>query len=179
MHTFAAIAAALLSFTALAAARIPNQFIKLKVAAGSSLEGYQLVGSMDFPEFVPADQIGDLATNWYLDYYIPIPGFDWYFIEIVVDGTERGLDLGGDKNTPGSLAWIPASSYVGAQTHNMWQALEPERGRQFIYTSSVASYSARPFACVNSAGRYQLSVYPPGQQPENCEEVQLEWSPAA
>ncbi|KAI0099274.1 hypothetical protein GGR51DRAFT_536049 [Nemania sp. FL0031] len=171
--------ATLLSFTAFAAARIPNQFIELKVTAGSNLEGYQLVGSSDFPEFVPIDQIGDLATDWYLDYYIPIPGFDWYFIEIVVDGVERGLDLGSGKNTPGPLAWIPASSSIATQTHNMWQALEPERGRQFIYQSSVAGYSAHPFACVNPAGRYQLSVYPPGQQPENCQEVQLEWSPAA
>ncbi|KAF2965210.1 hypothetical protein GQX73_g8362 [Xylaria multiplex] len=172
-------AAALLSFTALAAARIPSQFIELKVTAGSSLEGYQLVGSTDFPEFVPVDRIGDSATGWYLDYYSPITGFDWYFIEIVVDGAERGLDLGGDKNIPGPLAWIPASPFIGTQTHNMWQAREPERESLFIYASYVNSQLTRAFACLNSAGRYQLSAYPPGQQPENCEEVQLQWSPAA
>lgn len=54
MRTFTA-ASALVSFGALVAARVPNQFTELKVSAGSNLEGYQLVGSTDFPEFVPVD----------------------------------------------------------------------------------------------------------------------------
>ncbi|KAI1368214.1 hypothetical protein F5Y08DRAFT_296848 [Xylaria arbuscula] len=71
-----AAAAALLSFGILVAARVLNQFIESKVSAGSNLEGYQLVGSTDFPELVPVDRVGDLATNWYLDYYIAYPGVD-------------------------------------------------------------------------------------------------------
>ncbi|KAJ8122625.1 hypothetical protein ONZ43_g1227 [Nemania bipapillata] len=179
MRAFTAVAT-LLSFTAHAASGVtPGQFIELKVAAGSNFEGYQLVGSTDFPEFVPVDQVGDLATDWYLGYYTPIPGFDWYYINIVVDGVDRGLDLGGDMNSPGPLEWVPASVHIGTQIHNMWQAVDPARGSQFYYTSVVVGYSAYPFACANSTGRYQLSVYPHGQQPENCREVQLVWNTAS
>ena len=49
----------------------------------------------------------------------------------------------------------------------------------FLPSAYVDSYSGTPFACANSDGRYQLSAYPAGQRPENCVEIQLEWSTAA
>ncbi|KAI0438503.1 hypothetical protein F4803DRAFT_92314 [Xylaria telfairii] len=173
----AAATAALLSFTAHAATSIPQQYIEVKVTGPSNLEGYQLVAATDFPEFVPADKIGNKPADWYLTHLTLYPGVEFYFIDIVVEGTKRGLTLSGDKNTPGPLGWMPSSSYYGDNTLNYWQPYDPALGSPFDYTSSLQSVGRlSSFACTNSAGRYQLSAYPSGQQPVNCVEVELKWN---
>ncbi|TRX91639.1 hypothetical protein FHL15_007421 [Xylaria flabelliformis] len=90
-------ASALFSFAAIAAAFRADGNISLTVAAGSSLEGYQLVGyasnGAGFPELVPAAEASQSQQDtWYLkgwNYEITIV----YGISAVIEETTYELTM--------------------------------------------------------------------------------------
>ncbi|KAI1174936.1 hypothetical protein F4777DRAFT_354990 [Nemania sp. FL0916] len=172
-----AVPVALLSFTALAAASVTELPLEIKVAAGSNLEGYQLVGAPDFPEYVPLDQIGNKTTHWYLAHFnIGFGAGGWDYLLININGTTKELNLGGDRTNPGPLEYIPSTGSPSDELNNRWSASEPLQGYQFAYANYVGTGQAHAFACANTDGRYLLNVYPPGTQPENCVEVDMVWN---
>ncbi|KAJ8106797.1 hypothetical protein ONZ43_g6939 [Nemania bipapillata] len=167
-----------LSFAALAAANPsygpPNENITLTVGAGSSLEGYQLVGfangTSPFPAFVPAAEAAVSASTFYL-FYMDYGLFGWYSLNINfrvdVGSAKYGLDVqspNGDYT--GLMVFIPSTTYGT----NIWG---PEKtSPAFPWTGNPTDF---PFACSDSDGNLQLAIYTPGKQPKNCEQVQLEY----
>lgn len=85
----ASVASALFSLAAVATANPsygpPNEDITLKIAAGSSLAGYQLAGFVDgasaFPEFVTATEAAEQASTFHL-FFVDYGHFGWYSLNI-------------------------------------------------------------------------------------------------
>ncbi|KAI1152599.1 hypothetical protein F4825DRAFT_418463 [Nemania diffusa] len=165
---------ALVSFAAFAAANPsngpPNENITLTVGAGSSLEGYQLVGFVDstaaFPEFVTAADAAVSPSTFYL-FYEDYGHFGWYSLNIDIGSATYGLDIqASDGLYEGPVIFIDSKTYGT----NIWGPTNASP--VFPWTGDSSDF---PFACSNDDGHIQLGIYTPGKEPENCEQVQLEY----
>ncbi|KAI0905959.1 hypothetical protein F4823DRAFT_609077 [Ustulina deusta] len=163
---------AFLSLAAFAAANPsygpPDEDITLKVGAGSSLEGYQLVGFVDntaaFPAFVTAAEAAESPSTWHL-FYQNFGHFGYYSLNIVVDGATYGLSLP-DPDFVGPVTFIDSKAYGT----NIWG---PENDSPVFPWSG--DYRDFTFACSNDDGHIQLGIYTLGKEPNNCEQVRLEY----
>ncbi|KAI8631014.1 hypothetical protein F5Y19DRAFT_427331 [Xylariaceae sp. FL1651] len=171
-------ASALLTFAAVAAANPsngpPNEDITLKVGAGSSLEGYQLVGFIDngagFPAFVTAAEAAESSSTFHL-FYEDYGHFGWYSLNIDIDGATYGLDVEAPGGTyEGPMIFIDSATYGT----NIWDAKNDSPAFTWVGDSRDST-----FACTNDDGHIQLGIYTPGKEPSNCEQVQLEYKAVA
>ncbi|KAI0427059.1 hypothetical protein F5Y09DRAFT_317247 [Xylaria sp. FL1042] len=172
-------AIALFSFAAIAASNPsngpPNEDITLTVGAGSSLEGYQLVGFVNdtaaFPEFVTAAEAAESQSSTFYLFYNDYGHFGWYSLNIDVSGTTYGLDIkpeAGDYEGP--VIFISSDEYGT----NIWGPTNASPA--FPWTGDSTDF---PFACTNDDGHIQLAIYKPGNEPGDCEQVQLEYKAIA
>ncbi|KAI0531638.1 hypothetical protein GGR58DRAFT_508293 [Xylaria digitata] len=168
---------ALLSLAAFATANPsygpPNEDITLKVGAGSSLEGYQLVGFANdgaaFPAFVTADEAAESPSIFYL-FYQNYGHFGFYSLNIDIDGATYGFSVEGPPEiAQGRVVLIDPETYCP----NIWG---PENDFPVFPWSDSRDFT---FACTNDNGHIQLGIYTPGKQPSNCEQVVLEYKAVA
>lgn len=171
-----AAASALLTFAGLAAANLPgypdDQNITIKVAAGSSIAGHRLVAFADgetrFPEFVPADKVGDEPETWFL-FYKDYGHFGWFSLNIDIADAKYGIDILPEADTfEGPVVFIDAAEYGT----NIWGATTDNPA--LTWTGSSAD---SPYACSNN-GHLQLGIYTEALAPKNCEKIALEWTAA-
>ncbi|KAI0442888.1 hypothetical protein F4803DRAFT_341387 [Xylaria telfairii] len=174
----ASAASAILSLAAVAVANPsygpPNEDITLKIGAGSSLAGYQLVGFVDgasaFPEFVTATEAAEQASTFHL-FYSDYGHFGWYSLNIDVDGSKYGLDIEAPANVyEGTVKLIDAKTYGT----NIWSARNDSPA--FTWFGDSRDFT---FACPSNDGHIRLGIYTPGKQPTNCEQVELEFKAVA
>ncbi|KAI1271256.1 hypothetical protein F5Y07DRAFT_404566 [Xylaria sp. FL0933] len=168
-----------LSFAAFAAANPsngpPNEDITLTVGAGSSLEGYQLVGFVNgasaFPAFVTAAEAAESPSSTFSLFYVDYGHFGWYSLNVDVDGATYGFDVKPEAGTfEGPMILISSEEYGT----NIWSPTNASPA--FPWTGDSRDF---PFACTNDDGHIQLAIYTPGTQPKNCEQIQLEYKAAA
>ncbi|KAF2969672.1 hypothetical protein GQX73_g3873 [Xylaria multiplex] len=169
---------ALLSLAAFAAANPlygpPNEDITLKVGAGSSLEGYQLVrfanNGAAFPAFVTAAEAAESPSTFYL-FYQNYGHFGFYSLNIDINGATYGFSVEGPPEiAQGRVVLIDSKTYGP----NIWR---PENDSPvFPWSGDSRDFT---FACRNDDGHIQLGIYTPGKQPSSCEQVVLEYKAVA
>ncbi|KAI1747104.1 hypothetical protein F4782DRAFT_522364 [Xylaria castorea] len=167
------------SFVAAAAAVTPvngppDEDITLKVGAGSSLAGYQLVGFVDgeaaFPAFVTAAEAAESPSTFYM-FYEDYGHIGWYSLNIDVAGATYGLDVDAPENVyQGLMKFIDSETYGT----NIWTAKNDSPA--FTWTGDGRDF---PFACTGDDGHIRLGIFAPGSELENCEQVQLEYQAVA
>ncbi|KAJ3571435.1 hypothetical protein NPX13_g5382 [Xylaria arbuscula] len=166
----------LMSFVAFAAANPsdgpPDGAITLNVGAGSSLEGYQVVGfasdGTGFPELVPAAEANESLSTWQLKYW-NFGHFGWYAITSAIDGTTYQLDIEHtDDPYTGSFVFNPQTDYYSSD--DIWspKTASPD----FPWFGNPENFA---FGCTRDDGHIQLGIYSPNAPPKNCEQVKLEY----
>ncbi|KAI0450052.1 hypothetical protein F5B21DRAFT_448376 [Xylaria acuta] len=152
----------------------PDEDITLKVGAGSSLAGYQLVGFVDgataFPAFVTAAEAAESASTFHM-FYEDYGHFGWYSLNIDVAGAKYGLDVDAPENVyEGLMKFIDSNTYGT----NIWGAKNDSPA--FTWTGDSRDVT---FACTGDDGHIRLGIFTPGGELENCEQVQLEFKAVA
>ncbi|KAI0402781.1 hypothetical protein F4802DRAFT_599740 [Xylaria palmicola] len=169
-------ASALFSFAATAAATLsghpPEGNIVLTVGAGSSLEGYQLVGYYNngagFPELVPAAVASQSQQpEWFLKWW-NFGHFAWYAITSDIDSATYQLDIEPTGAYTGTFVLNPQTSYYSSD--DIWYPSDDSPVFPWFGNSDNSAH-----ACTRDDGRLQLAVYGEGDRPKNCEQIQLEY----
>ncbi|KAI0551262.1 hypothetical protein F4679DRAFT_539829 [Xylaria curta] len=152
----------------------PDQDITVKVSAGSSLAGHQLIGFVDgeaaFPTFVTAAEAAESPSTFYM-FYKDYGHFGWYSLNIDIAGAKYGLDIDSPGNNYNGLVKFIDSATYGT---NIWKATTDSSA--FTWTGASADF---PFACTGDDGHVRLGIFAPGSELEGCEQVELEWKTAA
>ncbi|KAI0118726.1 hypothetical protein GGR51DRAFT_130654 [Nemania sp. FL0031] len=165
---------ALFSLAAIAAANPsygpPNENVTITIGAGSSLDGYQLVGYVDngagFPEFVtPADAAED-ASIFYL-FYEDYGHFGWYTMNIDIGDATYATAIK-DGAFEGPIVFIDPATYGTS----IWSATTATSA--LTWTGDTRDF---PYACT-ADGHIQLAIYTPGTEPTDCEQITLEFHKA-
>ncbi|KAJ8129418.1 hypothetical protein O1611_g4213 [Lasiodiplodia mahajangana] len=165
---------ALFSLAAVAAANPsygpPDENVTITVGAGSSLDGYQLVGFVEngagFPEFVTAADAAEASSVFYL-FYKNYGHFGWYTINIDIGNATYATAIK-DEAFQGPIVFIDPETYGTS----IWSAETATSA--LTWTGDPSDF---PYACTND-GHIQLAIYTPGTQPANCEQITLEFQKA-
>ncbi|KAI0553290.1 hypothetical protein F4679DRAFT_532676 [Xylaria curta] len=167
------------SFAAIATAADPvGGNISLTVAAGSNLEGYQVVGyasnGAGFPKLVPAAEASQSQQDtWYLkgwDYGFSIV----YGISADIEGITYELTM--DPYVypyAGRLVFQVQTQTETRSSKDDWFVREGSPA--FTWSGDTNKF---PFACTRDDGRLQLAIYNPSSAPADCEQTTLEWTSA-
>ncbi|KAI0514676.1 hypothetical protein F5B22DRAFT_647433 [Xylaria bambusicola] len=179
---------ALFSFATLASATLsgypPEGNIVLTVGAGSSLEGYHLVGHYSngagFPKFVPAADVAQAQqSEWYLKALarvtvcgrvgdIPLARKETDACHLVeIDGTTYQLNIADGSFTGVYEFTVPLDYY---SSDDIWNPTNDSPAFNYYGDSTKFTH-----ACTRDDGDLQLGIYGTDNRPSNCERVQLEY----